>query len=228
MFKYEIKVSSRARRSTSIKIVDGKVVVTTPRWTPKKWVEELVESKKEWIEKHLMLQPAKQGKKYEEGEKFLYLGRDYPLEITRSERKRPTLKLLKDSFWLSAPKGSEGAAFRSQTKKAFEAFYRKRAKVYLWQRTRYYANILGAKFADIRIKDTKTRWGSCSSLGNINYSWRLILTPPEVLDSVVAHEVCHLIHQHHKKTFWELLYRLYPSYKKDHHWLVVNKYLLHI
>jgi predicted metal-dependent hydrolase len=228
MFNYEIRVSKKARSGTTIKITDGKVIVTTPRWTPKRWVEELVESKREWIEKHLRLQPKKISRSFEEGEKFLYLGREYKLEITRSNKKRPSLAMLKDSFWLSVPKELEGVRYKTEVRKVFENFYRKRAKVYLWQRTRYYAGILGAKFSDIRIKDTRTRWGSCSSLGNINYSWRLIMAPEQVADSVVAHEVCHLIHQHHKKTFWELLYRLYPSYKTDHRWLVTNKHLLHL
>lgn len=228
MFEYEIKISSRAKKSTSIKIVDGKVIITTPRWTSRQWIEELVSQKRSWIEKHLINhQKTNSIKNFEEGEKFLYLGNEYPLEITRNHKKRVSIKLLKNSFWLSIPTSLEDN-YKMDAKKSFENFYRKRAKVYLWQRTRYYANILGVKFADIRIKDTKTRWGSCSSLGNINYSWRLILTPPEVADSVVAHEVCHLVHQHHKKTFWELLYRLYPSYKDDHKWLTKNKYLLTI
>jgi predicted metal-dependent hydrolase len=228
MFEYEIKISGRARKNTSIKIVDGKVIVTTPRWTPKKWVEELVESKRQWIEKHLTMQSANRAREYKNGEKFMYLGKEYPLEITNNHKKRMTVKLLRDSFWLSVPSSTESAKYTTEAKKVMEAFYRKRAKVYLWQRTRYYASILGVNFAEIRIKDTKTRWGSCSSLGNINYSWRLMMTPPEVADSVVAHEVCHLVHQHHRKTFWELLYRLYPSYKDDHHWLTHNKHLLNL
>ena len=96
---------------------------------------------------------------------------------------------------------------------------RKQAKEYFPQRVAYYADLLGVHPGRITIRCQKTRWGSCSSKGNLNFNCLLMLTPPEVIDSVVVHEVCHLLEMNHSKRFYEHVYRVYPEYKKHHSWL---------
>ncbi len=75
----------------------------------------------------------------------------------------------------------------------------------------------------IRIKDQKTRWGSCSSKNNLNFSWRLIMAPERVLDYVVVHELCHLTHMNHGKEFWALVESVMPDYKDCKKWLRENE-----
>lgn len=78
---------------------------------------------------------------------------------------------------------------------------------------------LGVKVRRMTMRDTSTRWGSCSSSGSLNFSWRLVMAPPHVLDYLAAHEVAHLVHMNHSDAFWALTERLMPDYRRAEAWL---------
>jgi predicted metal-dependent hydrolase len=78
---------------------------------------------------------------------------------------------------------------------------------------------LGVSFQRIRVAGQRTRWGSCSSRGTLSFNWRLALAPPEVLDYVVVHEVCHLREPNHSRRFWRLLEEVRPTYREQLAWL---------
>ncbi len=90
------------------------------------------------------------------------------------------------------------------------------------ERVAYYAKQIGVTYGRITIRNQKTRWGSCSSKGNLNFNCLLMLTPPEVIDSVVVHELCHRKEMNHSKKFYEEIYRVYPEYDKWNRWLKEN------
>lgn len=98
----------------------------------------------------------------------------------------------------------------------------KKAHILIPQRVDYYAPMVGVGYNRIAIKDTKTRWGSCSGDGNLNFSYKLILMPMEILDYVVVHELCHRIHMNHSKEFWAEVERIIPDYKERRKWLKEN------
>lgn len=83
---------------------------------------------------------------------------------------------------------------------------------------------LGAEPGKLSVRDQRTRWGSCSAKGDLSFSWRLILTPPEVLRYVVIHELCHLRELNHSKRFWELLDEAMPGWKAHADWLREHSY----
>ncbi|WEK03941.1 MAG: SprT family zinc-dependent metalloprotease [Candidatus Devosia phytovorans] len=83
----------------------------------------------------------------------------------------------------------------------------------------YHAERLGVSIKAIRMREQKSRWGSCSSTGNINYNWRLILAPPFVLDYVAAHEVAHLVEMNHSAAFWAQVKKTLPDMEKGRAWL---------
>ena len=87
------------------------------------------------------------------------------------------------------------------------------------ERVRYYAPIVGVNYGRITIRNQKTRWGSCSSKGNLNFNCLLMLVPPEVLDYVVVHELCHRKHMNHSKEFWAEVEKVLPNYKEAEAWL---------
>ena len=93
------------------------------------------------------------------------------------------------------------------------------AREYIPQRVFYYAPLLGVSPGRITIRNQKTRWGSCSAKGNLNFNCLLMLTPPEVIDSVVVHELCHLLEMNHSKRFYDHVLSVYPDYRKHHAWL---------
>lgn len=86
-------------------------------------------------------------------------------------------------------------------------------------RVEYFARIIGVTYGNITIRNQKTRWGSCSSKGNLNFNCLLMLAPPEVLDYVVAHELCHRKQMNHSKAFWSEVEKVFPDYKKSIKWL---------
>ena len=101
-----------------------------------------------------------------------------------------------------------------------------RARESLPARARYYAGLLGEDFAGVTIRCQRTRWGSCSAKRNLNFNCLLMLTPPEVIDAVVVHEVCHLREMNHSERFYALVLRLYPDYRRWDKWLKENGRLL--
>ena len=78
---------------------------------------------------------------------------------------------------------------------------------------------LGVSARRITLRDTTSRWGSCSSSGALNFSWRLVMAPPHVLDYLAAHEVAHLVHMNHSDAFWRTTARLVPDYARAEAWL---------
>ena len=90
------------------------------------------------------------------------------------------------------------------------------------ERVRYYAPLVGVTYGRITIRCQKTRWGSCSSKGNLNFNCLLMLAPPQVLDSVVVHELCHRKYMNHSRQFYSEVLRIFPEYRKWHSWLTRN------
>lgn len=97
-----------------------------------------------------------------------------------------------------------------------------RAKSYIPARARFYAAGMGVSFGRITIRSQRTKWGSCSSKGNLNFNCLLMLCPPEVIDSVVVHELCHLKEMNHSERFYREVLRVYPDYHKWNAWLKKN------
>ena len=91
----------------------------------------------------------------------------------------------------------------------------------------HYAGLLGKPVGRITLRDTRSRWGSCTSEGNLMYSWRLIMAPPSVQAYVATHEVCHLVEMNHSKAYWTLVAGIFPDYKTQRNWLKQNGAILH-
>lgn len=87
------------------------------------------------------------------------------------------------------------------------------------EKVKYYARIMNVSYGRITIRNQKTRWGSCSAKGNLNFNCLLMLAPDEVVDYVVVHELCHLIEMNHSKAFWAQVEQVMPDYKKHRKWL---------
>ena len=109
---------------------------------------------------------------------------------------------------------------------AQEKELRERAKSVLAQRTAYFARQVGVTYGRITVRDQKTRWGSCSQTGNLNFNFRLILAPLEVLDYVVVHELCHRRQMNHSAQFWQEVVQVLPDYRKRKAWLTENGWRL--
>ena len=115
-----------------------------------------------------------------------------------------------------------GAAAAAPLTEAELQTLRARAKEYLPGRVAYYAGLLGVDYGRITIRAQKTRWGSCSAQGNLNFNCLLMLAPPQAIDSVVVHELCHRRHMDHSAAFYAEIRRVFPAYRQWHGWLKEN------
>lgn len=97
-----------------------------------------------------------------------------------------------------------------------------KAREYIPQRTAMFAAAIGVSYGTVTVRCQRTKWGSCSSKGNLNFNCLLMLTPPQVIDCIVVHELCHRKEMNHSKRFYEEVYKAYPEYDKWHKWLKEN------
>ena len=112
----------------------------------------------------------------------------------------------------------EAAGVKKLTRQELEALAQEAVRR-IPERVAYYAPKVGVTYGNITIRNQKTRWGSCSARGNLNFNCLLCLAPPGVMDAVVVHELCHRLEMNHSKRFYEEVLRVYPDYYKDHGWL---------
>ena len=102
---------------------------------------------------------------------------------------------------------------------SLEKRFREKARKKISERVSYYGNMMGVDWKSIRIGSAKTRWGSCSAQGGLNFQWKLILMPPEILDYVVVHELAHRREMNHSPRFWALVEKVLPDYRERRKWL---------
>lgn len=107
------------------------------------------------------------------------------------------------------------------TEEEFNALCEKAMKV-IPERVKYYAPEVGVTYGRITLRNQKTKWGSCSAKGNLNFNVLLMLMPDDVIDSIVVHELCHRKEMNHSKKFYDEVYRVFPKYDECHKWLKKN------
>lgn len=201
-------LSRSSRKTVAVYITkDARVLVRAPLRMPQREIEHFVQEKQDWILKKLAIAQgqyvAQQNFQLSEGDRLYFMGRAYPLYMESGRKK---MSFDGNVFWL--PNGD----FEVK-KAACVAWYREKARRILTERTDFFANEMGISYQKIRIDSARTRWGSCSNKGHINYSWKLIFAPIEVIDYVVIHELCHLLEHNHSERFWAHVERIVPNYK---------------
>lgn len=153
--------------------------------------------------------------RYEDGARFPYLGEEYALRIRQyPSYRKPGIMLSQGELLVLCAEPDEG-----KVAAALREWYVCQAKQVIPERVAHYAQRMGETYGNVRIKDLKSRWGSCSSKRNLNFNWRLVLAPLSVLDYVVVHELCHLKEMNHSRAFWDLVAAEMPDYKKMQLWL---------
>ncbi|MCI5141578.1 MAG: M48 family peptidase [Candidatus Electrothrix sp. ATG1] len=225
---FDYKVIRRPRRKTASISVhpDCSVRVLVPSFVTDCQVEELIQRKTKWIKSKLSefeeIRQKNRPKEYVSGESFSYLGRNYRLKVINSDLEEERAKLIQSRFHVVVPAGLEQEARHQRVINQLSAWYRHQAAVRLQEKTACYAKRLLVSPASVGIKDYRSRWGTCHSDGRIYYNWRIIMAPHSVIDYVVVHELCHLVHLNHSKRFWDLVSTILPDYAEQKAWIKVN------
>lgn len=216
---YTVKYSDRKTLAIIVER-DKSVVVRAPKGYDANKIENAVNKKRYWLYQKLN-HPQKysnnsKSREFVSGESFLYLGKMYRLDVVNDNINGIHFA---NKFIIS--KNSQPSALELFTK-----WYRQRAKEIIIPKVKEYAKNLGVEFNRILIKNLKYRWGSCSPKNNLNFNWRLIKAPINVLNYVIVHELAHLIEPNHNENFWNIIKVQIPYYNKAKEWLKKNGELL--
>ncbi len=212
-------VRTDRKKTASIKIEDGLVRVIVPRELSNERISELIKKKSPWIRQKLRQQSAAvipKPKEYVSGESFTYLGRNFRLKLVSGGLQE--VKLKGGYFQFGVSKGTKGEDIQN----ALVQWYEEHALERLTKKTTRYAGIMGVSPNSISVREYKSRWGSCSSKGDISYNWRTIIAPHHIVDYVVVHELCHIEHPDHSPAYWKSVEREIPDYMKCRAWLLEN------
>ncbi len=218
-FPYTLVRSKRKSVSISVRS-DATIVVRAPLRVSVSSIDSFIESHTEWIRRNVERMRSRLSlseNRYDDGELFWYLGERYPLRI--SEAGNLSVSFSDNAFVLLR-------RFRSRAKERFCAWYKREAKKILAERVAYFAERHGLSYHSIRINAARTRWGSCSGKGHLNFTFRLVMAPLFVIDSVVVHELAHLVHPNHSKYFWHTVAEMLPDFETGRQWLKRNGHLL--
>lgn len=209
-----LRLSARARRiSLRVSGLDGKVSLTVPRCSSMREAQDFLREKESWIRKHLETRPEVE---------LVMPGVRIPVEGDEREViEYDGKRVLLHPDVLLVPAGAD------RTPARVRAFLKTMARDRLADASERYAEPKSLDYKRLTIRDTRSRWGSCTAEGNLMYSWRLIMAPPEVLDYVAAHEVAHLAHMDHSPRFWGLVEQMMPDFKVHRKWLRDNGASLH-
>jgi len=183
----------------------GSVRVTSPRYVSIKKASEFAHLRIGWIEKQM---EKIQRVLLEDGSIIPLWGKEVRLVHIGG---RGITQQVEDALHITGDIGS----FRRRLKDHITKEMKRRTA----ERAQYYAEKLGVKAGNIRIMDMRSRWGSCTSKGDLSFALRLAFAPMEVLDYVVCHEVCHIKHLNHSARFWQLVESLCPAYEQHEAWL---------
>lgn len=208
-----LRRSARAKRlSLRVSRLDGRVTLTLPHRSADREGIAFLQSRESWLRGHLsQISPVQ---RVTIGGSVPFEGRDMPIRPASTRRSR-----LEADQILVPPDAVVGASVKALLKTA--------ARDRLAAASDHYARQLGRSYVRLSLRDTRSRWGSCSSQGTLMYSWRLIMAPPSVLRYVAAHEVAHLAEMNHSPAFWAVVGRLYPEFDDCRGWLRENGDLLH-
>jgi predicted metal-dependent hydrolase len=102
-------------------------------------------------------------------------------------------------------------------------WYKSHAEKLLIEKTKRFSDVIGVKSNSVRVKNYKSRWGSCSAKGDISYNWRIMMAPHSIVDYVVVHELCHILEQNHSSKYWKHVERYVPNWRECREWLKENE-----
>ena len=201
------KVRNSTRLSLRVSSINESVTLTAPVSTNQDVLLRFLESKENWIKENL-LKISDKKVNVDIGHLIPIFGTKKHIEICSESL---NVRIIGNSIRIPTTVAKPGLAI--------ENFLKKLAKEEITSAANYYCGKLGVSYASIKLRDTRSRWGSCSSNSNLMFSWRIIMAPRNIIRYLVAHEVTHLKHFNHSREFWFEVRSIFGSYEKERNWL---------
>ena len=214
----DITIQKSERKTVSIFIErDGSVSARVPEKLDNEEIRDILKAKEYQIFKNLaewtQLNENAVDREYVNGQSFLYLGRNYRLKIVNENLGE--IKFIKNQFLLSKHD-------KPNAKELFVKFYKDKLNTKIHPIIERYKNQLGVEPNQIKVMELQNRWASCSPNGNVNFHWKCVMAPIDVLHYIVVHELAHLIHNNHTSAFWNEVDKILPNYDEQVIWLKIN------
>ncbi|MCL1852857.1 MAG: M48 family metallopeptidase [Peptococcaceae bacterium] len=217
-------VSNKRARLLSYVIKDSRVVATVPSTSSEEQAKEFILENSEDILNKINKKREHDNSPYQyiNGEKFSYRGRQYALQIVEGNNHTNHVLLKGGHLFVYLPSEFTETEKKIAIRSYLDKFFQDSALKILNELTQYYSKLMEIPYKPIKIKNQRTRWGSCSNNGSINLNWRIIMAPNQVIAYVVIHELAHLKFADHSREYWALVAKHMPDYKRWKKWLVDN------
>jgi predicted metal-dependent hydrolase len=223
---YNLRFTNREKTIGLHIDLDEGLSVYAPKHLSLDQVEQNLHKKSDWIIKNLdkisEIKINLSQKEFLAGEKFPLRGRNYKLKVIRKENTKPTLSFSKGVFTATVPEDISEEDHKRLLKPLFLKFYQKKSEEILKERIKKYEKYVDPKPENIRTKELKNKWGTCTGKNNISLNWKLVFAKTSIIDYVVVHELCHLAHKNHSKKFWKEVEKILPNYKESKEWLRIH------
>lgn len=211
-----LKRSARARRfSLRVSRLDGKVTLSMPLRAREGEALAFLKGHEGWLRETLQAMPESTLRPVGLGSLLAVEGR----ELLLSPGTGRVIRLEDDRLLIPGDPATAGARVA--------AWLKVLARDRLARASTHYAGLVSRRYTTLALRDTRSRWGSCTPDGRLMYSWRLIMAPPAVLDYVAAHEVAHLVELNHSAAYWAVVDRIYPGWQAQRAWLRAHGQTLH-
>lgn len=208
-----LKRNTRAKRLTlRLSRTDGTATLTLPTRALIREAEAFARKQEGWLRAQIAKLPTSEPLIH--GASLPFRGRDLQIATTTGK----SVRVENDMILVGGP--HSGARLK--------AFIKTEARNALVPAVEKYAAMIDRPVKRVTLRDTRSRWGSCSAEGNLMFSWRLVMAPPVVLEYVAAHEVAHLVEMNHSQDFWDVVHSLMPDYQNHRNWLKTHGAKLHV
>ncbi len=227
LFGLKVEVLRSRRKTSVLYIIGDELQIRVPNRVRDRQIVEILEKKERWIRNkaiQLQSQPIFKEREFISGESFALFGKNLNLKVL--EGGRVGTKLDGDNLLTTVRASEIGEVRKFRIKTYIEKWYIQEAYKRLEDKVIKYSGIIRVSPREIKVKNYKSRWGSCDKKGRLTFNWHLIKAPHSIVDYVVIHELCHMVQSNHSPKFWHEVEKYDPSYKEHKKWLKENGNLL--
>lgn len=204
------QLERRPRRTVGLKITEAGLVVHAPKYILEFQLKKLIQDKSNWIINKLEARKkyAVPALSWQHGETLQLLGNTISLDVVFNSKNKK-LVFEQNHLTIASPDVENPAVIQHKVTQ----WYKKQAMIDFSRRLEILATKLGVPTPPLKLSNAQSRWGSCSSRGDIRLNWRLLQAPPHIINYVICHELAHLKEMNHSARFWAVVGSIYPDYK---------------
>jgi predicted metal-dependent hydrolase len=229
----EYQIVRSKRKTLSLQVRHGQVLVRAPYSVDEKFISAFIEKKTAWL-KAKIAQQSQAGDyccDFSHGSRLFLFGQIVTLDITFAKQSRTLLTEGIDNQQVltivlaerNQKKFSNSILLAMAVKKQIEKYFKQQAEDIIPLKVETYSQLTSLTPTSIKIRQYRSRWGSCNNRGELSFNYLLMMLPISVINYVVIHELCHLQHLNHSKEFWQLVAKHFPQYTQAKQWIKTNQ-----